>query len=70
MSICSVRSVKRDLVIGKYVPSILYDPSYKGWILSHINTVISNEKRSYNTRHLKIYRGVSSELGRMDDDSR
>lgn len=68
--ICSVRSVKRDTTIDKYVQGILYDSSYKGWTLSHINAIISNEQQSYSIRHLKIYRGVSSELGRMDDDSR
>lgn len=38
--------------------------------LSHINAIISNEKQSCSIRHLKIYRGVLRELGRMDDDSR
>lgn len=75
--ICSIRRVERDTTVGKCVQStedrvrsILYDNSYKGWILSHINAKISNEKQIYSIRHLKIYRGVSSELGRMDDDSR
>lgn len=52
------------------LPSTLYYYSHRGWMMSHMNATTSNEEQSFHTRHLKIYNsGVSSEFGRMDDDS-
>jgi len=40
--------------------NILYNNSYRGGRLSHINVMISNEKQSHKIKQLKINRRVSS----------